>query len=103
MTPIEGVEGLADNNITTAVDGLLVHAPTIHSAVYEVEAKVGDTSTEFPITPFDHLTDPEQPVAVRVTVPPAQTVVEDAEIEGGAIELIFIWTLFEAELTQVPT
>lgn len=71
--------------------------------MYEVEESVGETSIELPTTPFDHNTEPVHPVAERVTLPPEHTTVEDALIVGGAIELIFICTLFDAELTQVPT
>jgi hypothetical protein len=68
-----------------------------------VTEAVGLTTIDEPNIPLDHVTVPEHPEAVKVTEPPAQTVVDEVATKGGATELTIIWTLFEFGLKHVPT
>lgn len=50
--------------------------------MYEV-VLVGDTEMLAPVAPFDHVTVPKQPVAVRVAVWPAHIVLGAADTVGA--------------------
>ena len=64
---------------------------------------VGATTIDAPVAPFDHVTVPAQPVAVKVDFSPAQTVSALTVITGG-VGVVTVTVLgVDAKLTQSPT
>ena len=103
VAEITGAVGLLLRVMLIGEDGLLTQVKILHLAVKVVTGAEGLTSIDDPKTPLFQVIVPVQPVAVRITEAPGQTVVLVADIIGGATVFTIIWMLFELGLKQDPT
>jgi hypothetical protein len=95
--------GVTVITVTVAgAEGLLIHSPFLQVAVIEMVAD-GLSTTLTPVAPFDQVTTPpSQPLAVRVTLSPAQIVPLLTEIVGEDGIVTVTVLAAEASLTHSP-